>query len=100
VDELINLKVMNYFKKEQLERSLMPVLIDLWNSNNTEKVQHVSVKFVYMPTDFNGTNPPKVRFTLLMRNGRTQFSLDCDKVFVELFDDIMLHTYKRTLELS
>jgi len=34
-----------------------------------------------------------------MRNGRTQDRLNCDKVFVELFDDIMVHAYKRMLDV-
>lgn len=91
---------MNNLSRLQLKKSLQPILVNLWNANNNEKARNVFLEFVYIPKEFNGTNPPKVRFTLLMLNGRTQNSLNCDRVFVELFDDVVLHTYKRTLGLS
>ena len=88
---------MNDLNRLQLENSLTPILISLWNANNEEKVGEALVRLVYVPKEFDGSNPPKVRFTLLMRNGRCQDSLNCDKVFVDLFDDIVLHLYKRTI---
>jgi len=91
---------MNNLARLQLKKSLQPILVNLWNANNDDKTDNVFLDFVYIPNEYDGTNPPKVRFTLLMKNGRTQESLNCDKVFVELFDDIVLHLYKRTVGVA
>jgi hypothetical protein len=90
---------MNNLARLQLKKLLRPLLVELWNSNNNEKVKSCLIDFVYIPEEFNGSNPPKIRYTLFMRNGRTQDRLNCDKVFVELFDDIMVHAYKRMLDV-
>tara|TARA_R100001369_G_scaffold70189_1_gene97878 strand:- start:268 stop:543 length:276 start_codon:yes stop_codon:yes gene_type:complete len=88
---------MHYLEKE-LIKIVKPMILTYWNVNNEfEECLSIDINFVYVPKEYLGDNPPKIRFKLIMANGREQESLNCSKPFIETVNYLTLITYKKML---
>ena len=81
-------------KIPELIKLLRPIIINSWNFNNTEQCHGVLINIVYLPDEFDYLKVPVIRFTLAMKNGRSQDSLNCDKYFVEYINEIVAVAYR------
>ena len=81
-------------KRPELIKLIRPIIINSWNFNNTEQCHGVLINIVYLPDEFDYLKVPVIRFTLAMRNGRGQDSLNCDKYFVEYINEIVAVIYR------
>jgi len=88
---------MDYVQKE-LIKIVKPMILTYWNVNNEfEECLMVYIKYVYVPKEYLGDNPPKIRFKLIMATGREQESLNCSKPFIETVNYLTLVAYKKIL---
>ena len=71
-------------EQENLLKQVEPMLINCWNFNNEEKCCDVNLSLAYYPKEYDGTNPPRIRFDLIMASGRKQNNLNCSKVYVDM----------------
>mgnify|MGYP003660465084 CR=1 FL=1 len=85
---------MNLKKEKCLVKSIRPMLINCWNFNNEEQCKSALISFAYIPKEFDYLDTPKIRFTLVMKNGRTQDNFNCDNNFVGLINDICSVLYR------
>ena len=83
--------------KEQLLSDIKPMLVTSWNINNIGNCCSVNAHFVYFPLEYDGTNPPVIRYTLIMDNGREQTNFNCDKPFVEMISCIVKCIYEKKI---
>lgn len=90
---------MNVLEKE-LKRAVRPMLLTCWNSNHNEKAYDVKLSFAYFPDDYDGGNPPRIRYDIILENGRVQDRHHCSKTFVDLMDGITKRMYERLLGLN
>ena len=86
--------------EKQLAKAIRPMLIKGWNANNEEKCYDVNISFAYFPKEYDGGNPPKIRYKLWLSSGRFQDRLSCDKPFVEMIDCITTSLYERMMGLD
>jgi len=85
---------MSQLKQQEIIKLIRPIIINSWNFNNNEQCVGAIINFAYIPIEFDYLDLPKIRFSLAMKNGRVQNSLNCDKYFVEFIDDILNVTYR------
>lgn len=83
--------------QNELKRAIRPMLIRGWNLNNEDTCYDVNISFAYFPKEFDGENPPRIRYKLWLASGRFQDRLNCDKHFVEMIDCITTTMYKRII---
>ena len=81
-------------KRPELIKLIRPIIMNSWNFNNTDQCGGCVVNIVYLPDEFDYLKVPVIRFTLAMKNGRSQDSLNCDKYFVEYINDIVAVIYR------
>jgi hypothetical protein len=86
--------------QNELKRAIRPMLIRGWNLNNEEKCYDVNISFAYFPKEFDGENPPRIRYDIILQSGRTQDRFHCSKHFVEMIDCITTNMYKRMVGLD
>jgi len=77
-----------------LTKVIRPMIINGWNFNNSEQAESVLINFAYFPKDFLHDSTPRIRFSLVMKNGRVQDSFNCDKHFISFINDISDTTYR------
>jgi len=77
-----------------LTKVIRPMIINGWNFNNSEQAESVLINYVCFPNDLKGDSTPSLRFSLVMKNGRVQDSLNCDKYFISFINDISDITYR------
>ncbi len=70
------------------------MIINCWNFNNSEQAESVLIDYVCFPKDLKSNSTPGLRFSLIMKNGRVQDSLNCDKYFISFINDISDTTYR------
>ena len=83
--------------QKEIIRQIKPMLIRGWNLNNDEKCYDVNISFAYFPEEFDGNNPPRIRFNLIMESGREQSNFNCSITFVEMMNCISTNMYKQML---
>ena len=83
--------------QKEIIRQIKPMLIRGWNLNNDEKCYDVNISFAYFPKEFDGDNPPRIRFNLIMESGREQSNFNCSITFVEMMNCISTNMYKQML---
>jgi len=81
-------------EEQNLIMQVRPVLITAWNLNNEEKCDNVKISFAYYPTEYDGSNPPRVRYTIVMRDGREQSNFNCAKHFNDMINAITKYLYE------
>ena len=81
-------------EEQNLIMQVRPVLITAWNINNEEKCDNVKISFAYYPTEYDGSNPPRVRYTIVMRDGREQSNFNCSKHFADMISCITKCIYE------
>jgi len=86
--------------EEQLVRAIKPMIIKSWNYNFDEKCTEAKVKFAYFPKEYDGDNPPRIRFDLIMESGRVQNNSNCCKPFIEMVHCISKNYYERMIGLQ
>ena len=85
-------------KEEQsLLKQIEPMLINSWNYNSEVKCYDVKASFAYFPKEYDGDNPPIVRYTFIMMNGREQTNFNCGKPFVEMISCITKCIYEKMI---
>ena len=77
-----------------LTKVIRPMIINCWNFNNSEQAESVLINYVFFPNDLKSDSTPSLRFSLVMKNGRVQDSLNCDKYFISFINDISDITYR------
>ena len=80
--------------KEKITKLITPIIKTIWNVSNKEKCEKVNVSFAYFPKEYDGDNPPIIRYTLFFQNGKTQSSLNCSNPFVELINSFTKHLFE------
>lgn len=86
--------------EEQLIKAMKPIIISSWNLNFDEKCKEAKVRFAYFPEEYDGDNPPRIRFDLIMESGRTQSNFNCCNPFIELVNCISTSYYERMIGLQ
>tara|TARA_R110002020_G_scaffold101665_3_gene239326 strand:- start:5782 stop:6078 length:297 start_codon:yes stop_codon:yes gene_type:complete len=86
--------------ERHLSKLVKPMLIDAWNLNHKQELYDVSISFAYFPKEYDGTNPPRIRYNLIFKDGRTQENFNCSKPFVEMVDCITTAMYERSIGLD
>ena len=86
--------------EEQLSKQLRPMILRGWNLNHDEKALDVDVSFAYFPKEYDGSNPPVVRYSFWLVTGRHQERHNCSKSFVEMIDCITKNVYERMIGLD
>lgn len=81
-------------EQQNLLKQVRPMLITGWNLNNEEKCCDVKLSLAYYPTEYDGGNPPRIRYTLIMENGREQSNFNCSKHFSDMINCITKCIYE------
>lgn len=85
-------------EQENLLKQVRPMLITGWNLNNEEKCYDVKLSFAYYPTEYDGGNPPRIRYTIIMESGREQSNFNCSKHFTDMINCITKCIYEAQLK--
>ena len=70
-------------EEQNLLKQVEPMLINCWNFNNEEKCYDAKLSLAYYPKEYDGNNPPRIRYTLFMESGREQTNFNCSKQYVD-----------------
>tara|TARA_R100001440_G_scaffold60345_2_gene80169 strand:- start:403 stop:681 length:279 start_codon:yes stop_codon:yes gene_type:complete len=73
-------------EEQNLLKQVEPMLINCWNFNNEEKCYDAKLSLAYYPKEYDGNNPPRIRYTLFMESGREQTNFNCSKQYVDMID--------------
>ena len=85
--------------EKQLAKAIRPMFIEAWNANNEQKIYDVKIYFAFFPKEYDGGNPPRIRYDVILENGQTTDRFHCDKPFVEMIDCITTSLYERMVGL-
>lgn len=80
--------------KQRITELITPIIKTIWNVSNEVKCEKVNVSFAYFPKEYDGNNPPVIRYTLFFKNGRSQSSLNCCNTFVNLINSFTKHLFE------
>ena len=86
--------------EKHLAKMVKPFLISGWNFNNDERCIDANISFAYFPKEYKKETPPRIRFELILWNGRVQDRLNCSKPFVEMIDCITEQLYLKALSAN
>tara|TARA_R100001163_G_C5065936_1_gene204073 strand:- start:1968 stop:2243 length:276 start_codon:yes stop_codon:yes gene_type:complete len=86
--------------EKQLAKAIRPMFIEAWNANNEQKIYDVKIYFAYFPKEYDGGNPPRIRYDIILENGQTTDRFHCDKIFVGIIDCITTIAYERMMGLD
>tara|TARA_R110002020_G_scaffold81777_1_gene202823 strand:+ start:1815 stop:2084 length:270 start_codon:yes stop_codon:yes gene_type:complete len=81
-------------EQENLLKQVKPMLITGWNLNNDEKCLDVKLSLAYYPKEYDGTNPPRIRYDLILESGREQSNFNCSKQFSDMMNCITKCIYE------
>jgi len=81
-------------KEEYLIKVIRPMIINCWNYTNSEQAEYVLINYVWLPNDVGSDCTPSIRFSFIMKNGRVQDSLNCDKNFISFINDVSDTAYR------
>jgi hypothetical protein len=83
--------------EQKVLKEVRPMLINSWNLNNEQKCIDVKLSFAYFPKEYDGENPPRIRYDIIMCNGREQSNFNCSRPFVEMIDCIVKSIYEKNI---